>query len=939
MSPDFPTRRIAVQRALAFFSLSRLGTPAEPHRRASLNGAWRFRLDPGDEGIANGWWREQLPDTLRLPGSLQEQGFGDRVTAQTRWMANPVRKMKKYPSWFLDPLYERYRQPDNLRFPYWLQPDRHYIGAAWYQRTVEIPEECSKKRCVLFLERCHWGTRVWLDNREIGSEDSLATPHIYDLASPPPGTHTITIRVDNRMLVDIGLNAHSISDQTQTAWNGITGELSLYVTDPIWIDDIQLYPGRLRLTAANATGRSAEGHLDISIAGQVLRRSVTITAQPVTHYEIAFPLDRTLKSWDEFDPALHRLSVRLSAEKHTDGCELRFGLRDFHLDGTQFSINGRKTFLRGNVDCCVFPKTGYPSTDAAEWRSILQISKDHGLNHVRFHSWCPPEAAFEAADELGMYLMPEVDVWNSVVSKAQHDFLKKEARRILRWYGNHPSFVMFGLGNERDVAPEIMKDLISDWKQDSRRLYTGLANSRSWLPEYDFCVTGNYKGQRLRYHPAFTETGWFVTKTPQTTLDFRKAVELYDKPLVSHELVQYCSYPDLRQKASYTGSLHAGYLDIARDQLEANGMLEQAAHFVRASGKWQIELFKEEIEAALRTPGFGGFQLLGLHDFPGQGAALVGVLDAFWKSKGYVTAEQFRRFCAPTVPLALIEKRVFTADEPFRATLQLAHFGPAPLAAAAASWRILDMQNRELQVGSLPARRVPIGNHAELGAITVNLAPFVAPAKYRLELKVAGNTNHWDFWVFPANAPPLDTRGVKIVKRWDEYTVKLLREGAKVLLLASPRSLKGDYQQVFTPVYWDCPWTDGGESQTLGLLANPKHPLFSEFPTDGYTEWHWYELLVTARPLILDSWPKDYRPLIQIIDDWNRNHKLGVLAEARVGGGSLMVCTMDLELELASRPVARQLRTSLLNYMNTPAFRPKHELEAEEIAGLFRAED
>lgn len=947
MDHPLPTRRAAVKHGLAVLGLSRLGAGAEPHLRIPLSGVWRFRLDPDDEGIANGWWRGQLPDTLRLPGSLQEQGFGKLVTAQTRWMANPVVRMKKYPSWFTHPMYEKYRRADSLRFPYWLQPDRHYTGAAWYQRRVEIPEDWAGKRCVLFLERCHWGTRVWLDDREIGAEDSLAAPHLYDLASPAPGIHSLTIRVDNRMLVDVGLNAHSVSDQTQTAWNGITGELSLYATDPVWIEDVQIHAdprqkvARIRVAVGNRTERSAEAALEISVADRVLRGSMTASAQAITEHEAECPLDG-LRLWDEFDPALYRLSVRLSASQGSVkyGCsrEVRFGIREFRADGTHFAINGSKTFLRGNVDCCIFPKTGYPPTDPAEWRRILKISKDHGLNHVRFHSWCPPEAAFEAADELGMYLMPEVDVWAAVVTREQHEFLKKEARRILRWYGNHPSFVMLGLGNELKVAPEIMRDLLADWKRDPRRVYTGLANADgSRLPEYDFYIGREYEGEQLRYHRRMVDAGWFVAKTPQTTVDFRKAVQSWNKPLVSHEVVQYCSYPDLRQKASYTGSLHAGYLDIARDQLESNGLLDQAADFIGASGKWQAELFKEEIEAALRTPGFGGFQLLSLHDFPGQGAALVGVVDAFWKSKGYITAEQFRRFCAPTVPLARLEKRVFTRNEAFRATLEVAHFGRAPIGAAAVRWRIVDLRGRELAGQSLDGRRVPVGNGTELGAVTVDLARFTAPAKYRLELTVAGGTNGWDFWVFPGgDAPSPRPGGVAVVRRFNANTHELLRKGARVLLLAEPSSLRGDYPQLFTPVYWNCPWTDGGESQTLGLLASTKHPLFRDFPAAGHTEWHWYELLVTARPLILDAWPKGYRPLIQIIDDWNRNHKLGVLAEARIAGGSLMICTMDLESELDSRPVARQFRTSLLNYMNGPSFRPEYDVQPEDVTRLFR---
>src|SRR5690606_24081455 len=141
-------------------------------------------------------------------------------------------------SWFTDPLYEPYRQPGNIKVPFWLQPERHYVRAAWYQRDIHVPRDWAGKRVVLSLTRPHWESRVWVDDREVGSDDSLATPHVYDLtAASSPGEHTLTVRVDNRMRVDVGQDAHSVSDQTQTNWNGVIGAITLSTTDVVRIDD------------------------------------------------------------------------------------------------------------------------------------------------------------------------------------------------------------------------------------------------------------------------------------------------------------------------------------------------------------------------------------------------------------------------------------------------------------------------------------------------------------------------------------------------------------------------------------------------------------------------------------------------------------------------------------------------------------------------------
>ena len=375
---------------------------------------------------------------------------------------------------------------------------------------------------------------------------------------------------------------------------------------------------------------------------------------------------------------------------------MTFGLREIGAEGKQFVLNGRPAFFRGTLECCIFPLTGYPPTDVQSWKRIIRVCKAHGLNLIRFHSWCPPEAAFVAADELGFYFQVECAVWtNPGDDKALGDWLYAESERIVRAYGNHPSFVLLTHGNEpqrqepRCVPGRLGQLLEAARPAPPRHQRLGLpATAREPVPRLSPECRGPH--------------GWLGK-------DYLKDVQAFTVPVIVHEMGQWCVYPNFDEISKYTGPLKPKNFEIFRDSLAEHGMLDQWRDFLRASGKLQALCYKEEIEAALRTPGIGGFELLDLHDFPGQGTALVGVLDPFWESKGYITPAQYRRFCNATVPLARVLKRVWTADETFSAEVEVAHFGPAPLENAVAAWKLVSADGQTLAKGEFPAKTIPLG--------------------------------------------------------------------------------------------------------------------------------------------------------------------------------------------------------------------------------------
>ena len=930
---------------------SKTTTPSGAGQSISLAGQWSFRLDPEHVGEQQNWFGRTLPQRIRLPGSTAERGFGDDISVDTKWTGQIVDR-----SWFTDAKYEKYRQPGSLKIPFWLTPLKHYVGPAWYQRRVDVPQSWKGKRIVLFLERCHWETKVWVDGAAAGVQDSLCTPQCHDLSSLlTPGRHQLTIRVDNSMKYDVGSNAHSVSDHTQTNWNGVIGKIELLAGDRVWIEDIQVYPdiraksAKLAVTLSNSTGRPVRGTLRINARGWNTQRrhspaekTVEFTASgPQTLVEADFAMGDEVQLWDEFSPAMYNLSVSLVGKSGTDifGDEktVSFGMRQFGAKGTQFTMNGRPTFLRGTLECCIFPLTGYPPMDVEGWLRVLRAAKAHGLNHMRFHSWCPPEAAFEAADRLGFVFHIECACWTTVGNGEPIDkFIYAEGDRILKAYGNHPSFCMLAYGNEPGGSNQkrFLGDLVNYWKnKDPRRLYTSAAG---WpiIPENQYHSTpaprGHQWGSGLKSR--------FNAKLPETDTDYRDFIRDYNVPVVSHEIGQWCVYPNFEEIRKYTGVLRPLNFEIFRDSLAARHMLDQARDFLMASGKLQALLYKEEIESALRTPGFGGFQLLDLHDFPGQGTALVGILDPFWDSKGYIEPAEHHRYCNETVPLLRMKKRTWTTDETFSADVEIANFGPAAIRDAVAVWSIEDSASRKVAGGELPGMTIPLGNGIQLGKIEVPLANAAAPAKHLVTVSVKGTpySNDWDIWVYPAKVNAQPPSNILIAEKLDARAWVTLNTGGKVLLMPPLNRINSDIPPGFTTIFWNTQWTRRQPPHTLGILCDPKHPALRGFPTEFHSNWQWWDLVTKSRFMVLDEFAPKLRPIIQVIDDWNTNRKLGLLFEARVGKGKLLVCSMDLRSNLDERPVARQMLHSILNYADSDAFAPKHRVEPEVINRLLK---
>jgi hypothetical protein len=912
----------------------------------SIAGTWRFCLDASKQGIERQYFKEKLQENIQLPGTTAENKKGE---------------------------YNKAREIAHLTEAYPL------VGYAWYQREIEIKEEWAGKPIRLYMERTRV-TQVWIGEQWLGSQNSVSAPHVYEFGVMKPGTYTLTVLVDNSGLPIKG--GHMTSPDTQTNWNGLLGRLELQAMELIRLDNIQAFPDvanksvRLKFDVHNDTGFAADAHISMIALADMIgegascdtpkEKTTLLQAVPGKQtLEVSYDLGEEIALWSEFTPVLYRMRIGLEAaasgSSYRDERFVTFGMRQFATEGTQFTNNGSKVFLRGKHDALAFPLTGYAPMTVEEWVRVLSIAKSYGINHYRFHTCCPPEAGFMAADMLGVYFEPELPYWGAFqepgdkdYDEARAEYLRSEGLRILDAYGNHPSFALFTLGNELHGSRPAMSALLKEYREhDNRRLYAEGANNYFWAPSFseesDFWVTmrTGVGGSIVRasFSHADLPLGHVQASYPSTVVDYRDNLPDAPIPIVGHEIGQFQSFPNFGEIDKYTGVLEARNFEVFRERLQHAGMLSQADDFFKASGQLAVICYREEIEAALRTPGFGGFQLLDLQDFPGQGTALVGVLDAFMESKGFIEPERWREFCSDIVLLARFPRYTYTVGEHFEAQLEMANYGGSALEDVQLEWS-LKQGERLIGNGMTAAKNVGQGALEPLGTIRIDLAhaEIEAPGKLELELRWKGSvvTNHYPIWIYPADVDTNPADSVHIRRSLDEETAELLAGGGRVLLIPDQEQLTSHIQGFFASDFWCYPMfrsiCEGNNAApapgTLGLLCDEQHPAFKAFPTEFHSNWQWWPIVMNSRSLILDEWPDTFRPVVQVIDNFERNHKLGLIVEAKVGNGSLLVCASDL-IGQQDKPEARQLLHSLLQYAASADFKPSEELSFEQLRAVL----
>ncbi len=958
-----------IKQKLVILSSLMLSLPTSSQKMIDLSGEWRFGT--GDQPV--------LSETIHLPGSMLTNGKGDEVTAATVWTGSTYDS-----SYYYNPHMEKYRRPGQVKYPFFLTPDRHYVGQAWVERVVDVPKSWKKRRVILFLERPHIETTVFVNGREAGHRMSLSTPHEYDITSLVEWGKPNTIRIgiyNGIENVCVGQDSHSVTDQTQGNWNGIIGRLQLISRPMKGFSRLQLRPDvKSKKLVVNLLpdGNYPSGEGD----RKRMRLKFLIDGEQAECLSFRFSdamacaeLRADVATWDEFHPVVHELTV--VDLQHKDTLHSTFGMRDITIRDRQFYLNGRPIWLRGTVENCCFPLTGYPPTDVESWKRIFQKCREYGLNHMRFHSYCPPDAAFTAADETGFYLQPEGPSWPNHGVRLRRGqpidtYLLEECKRIVDTYGHHPSFVMMAAGNEpAGDWVSWCNDFVREMRQyDPSRVYCGASVGGGWAWDdgSEYHVKGGARGLDWDHHAPHSDDDYYDQILYPRNY---KGAQPNNTPIVAHEQGQWCSFPDFREMDQYTGVYKARNFEIFQDLLRENGMEQQAYKFLHSSRELQDLCYKYEIERNMRTADYAGFQLLALNDYSGQGTALVGPLNVFWQEKKATRhLPEWPKFCAPVVPLAKFSRLVYEEGDTLDVGIDLYNAWQHDFAGSEirvdyqlrGSEYGVDREGRHFATprlrmeGTVSEKTIPLGKTKDYGRLRIPLDGVLhegMPQKVRLTISVVGKdgglvkgydrpiVNNWDFWVYPSKGQMTmaATEGIHISDSLDEKALQVLRSGGKVLLTAAGKVRYGsDVKHHYLPVFWNTSWFKMRPPHTTGAYIQNTHPVFADFPTDDWQDVNWWELVNRAQVMNLSEFPKDYQPVVQPIDTWHVSRKLGMLVEACVKGGKLLMTTMDITHDLDRRVVARQLRHSILRYMQSDKFAPSLVLDEQVIRHLFERE-
>lgn len=849
--------------------------------KIDLSGQWQVKLDAEKQETMP----QAYPETMMLPGTTSAAGLG---------MPNPAK--------------ETGRLTDAYRFE----------GAVWFMRTFTAGD-WTGEQTMLTLERTR-KTTVYLDGRPIGHQESLCTPHRYFLPPVHAGEHTLVIRVDNTDYPTRG--GHLTSPDTQSNWNGITGEISLTVAHTL-LTDLTVRPD-LRRGCLRVHGHiigAPDGVAGIVLPGQMehllpYRRGVLDGECPLKGNE-AF--------WDEAHPEIHTISIDLDGDVY----ETTFGLRDVRTLGRRLLINGRETFLRGKVDNLLYPKTGYTPTDVASWMTILGIAKEYGINHYRYHTACPPDAAFTAADLLGMYMAPELPFWGTVAEEGEEgydererDFLFQEGFRILHEYGHHPSFLWLSLGNELWGSKDVLNRMMRAYREaDDTKLYSSGANNYQFVPdvldEENVFVGVRLGRERLirgSYAMCDAPQGIVQTTAPESVSNYDASIVpetlgqsgetgkvqiqygtgvkevdaqsadalIPDVPVISHEVGQYVFYPDFSEIPHYTGPLKPRNIEAMRENLERAGLYGEHEAFFRQTGHLAVDCYKREIETLLRSREVSGFQLLDLQDYTGQGTALVGVLNAMMENKGLISAEEWREFCAGTVVLGEFASFTGMMGEDIRFDVQISECDPEKQHTCIRC-TLMDGERELYACDVTPGARH--GRLTDAVSVTFPAECYRDAMQERITgLTVAltledGTRNHYPIWLIPQVDIRITREGIEKDGRMVAFvSAEEKADGAAIVVPSAEGQLPAEYCTDFWcyPMFRSISESMGKPVPvgTMGLSIDTASPLLKRFAQEDYTTPAWYAILQTAH---VQRLPADVHPAVQMIDNTERCARLGIL--------------------------------------------------------------
>ena len=882
----------------------------------NLEGTWELGLGKKEEAFIN--------QKVYLPGTLDEQGKNIEGVPKSK----PGETM-------------------------YLTPEYHYEGYAVYERDFEISFRANET-VLFFMERTR-AAKVWVNNQFIGQDNLLTVSQEFDITQAViQGKNRITVEVENlfeQMPAKPVIGSHMATAHTQTNWNGIVGKIGIRILPEISMDTIRIYPDiekksiRINVNMIQNTCILQSVCWEVCVCKGVDKKIRMVIPPGKTKVVLEYELGGDYQTWDEFRPDMYEVNILLHTNIGSQKRTLNIGMRNFQVsaDSRHFMINGKVIFIRSEANCAVFPKTGYAPMKQEEWEHLFKVYKSYGINYVRFHSWCPPDAAFCAADRLGIYMQPELCEWTFETFDSDDDYAyyTREALSIDRAYGNHPSYVALTWGNElRSHKRERMSELCRYMRQIAPdRLYA--EGSNVWYGEEgvntdcDFVMAqGNYKA---KWRGAYAGNHGFINECPPNTLsDYNEDLKDIPIPVISFEVGQFQVYPDYDEIDKYTGNLRPNNLRIFKKSLENSGLAGYDAKFQEATGQLSQLCYREEIEAALRTDKLAGISLLGIQDFSGQGTALVGMINAFGEPKKFSNPAKFKQFFNCVVPLLKLEKRTFRQREKIQAEIVIANYGAGSLDKPVLIC-VTDSDGHDVFDEVISSPMVGQGRVESIGNLCF-IPEKESDNSYKLTIMILVEeteyANEYELWVYP-NVDNNESDKECIVRVLDDNVRKRLGQGEKLIYFPEltqagiPGSVKSSFMSDFWCWIMFKKWDQHG---TMGMLIEAEHKLFEKMQVDEYTNYPWWHLLKNSRSVILDG--LGIQPVIRMVDNIHRNHSMGLLFEVNCGNGSLLICSLNI-LDKLKQPEAAWMLHCMLNYVTSGKMNPSAEIPFQKLSLLF----
>ncbi len=917
----------------------------------NLEGNWKVRIEDKEYDVM-------------VPGTLDENGVGG---ADELLLKKEGREFVKADG----PIASRFTRKN------------YYMGEAVYSRVIDSKDVVDPD-CRVFLEvERSRGLKLFVDGKKVESiRGTLSTPYVFEVTGLVHEGSRIELVCDNSyegMPAANILYSSAATDETQTNWNGLIGKVGFKVVPGNFIDNLRIYTRENRAYVKAAISADAGFQGNIVIRSKAFREEAAQMAISNTNdysnncIQIetdSIELASDVLKWDEYEGNLYCVEATLYdlQGKEIHSVSKTFGIRDFGYDNTgRLTINGRRFFLRGEANCAEFPEEGHWPMDKDRWLDIMEKYKSYGINCVRFHSHCPPEAAFEAADKLGIMVQPELSHWNPVdafIPENSYEYYKKELVEIITSYANHPSFVMLTLGNElhsSEAGISKMEELLDIAKSiDDTRLYAWGSNNfygdRGANGKSDFYTASDYRKTMLRATSAGMK-GHLNEDYPSACHNFNEVCneirKEYCKPIFGFEVGQYEILPDFDEIQEFRGVSDPVNYKMIRDRAEQKGALKDWKKYVEATGETALMCYGEEVEAVLRTPEMSGLSLLGIQDFPGQGTALVGMMNSHMEPKPYKFAapERFREFFAPVRVLACLPKYTYTFSELLSCDITIANYGKRDIGGE------IEVEISEENTGIGLMHQTQRTQHFPKGELTTagklgirfsllksGLGRICIPEDVGVCLVIRISllpeesrgienepiTSTYKIWAFP-DITPAKPDSVYETASFDDTALKVLEEGGTVFLspFSDKESLPHSIKAQFSTDFWSVGTFDFQEGG-MGQYIDDSHPLFKRFPTGNHNEWQWWPMAGRRAVFV----PDKIKPIIKELDSYSYLRNMAKLFECRCLKGRVMFSSMGLS-NLLEYPEAKALLYAIYAYLDSDDFAPTQELTPGEIKALF----